>query len=197
MMSAQKFTVLDSRFTIIDKNDSGKKNNLIMGHILYDSKTGAADFDIKFPEKENWELRDSFLTKFRNDTISSVMNVGKMSESFMFKSILEFRSSDFGLAEAGFQVLNVEEGDEGVLNITWDPPSIAKKFLKTAYTSIHDNLLQSVIFEDVDGKKINETFYEKYEVIQGIPVPVQISSIYRGQEEIKYRIIKLKDVELQ
>lgn len=192
----QKYSSLKGDFSIIEKKEDGKKNSITIGYVEYDSKSKSADFSIRFPEIEKWELRDTVLYKYKNDSLYFTTVVGDLGENFMFNNILNFDGSDFGLEEVGFVAQDVEEKD-GLLTIYWAPPEVAKSFLRQAITQMEDNLLKSVVFEDVDGVFINETYYEKYDIVKGLPIPVHITSKFQSEKEVLYKVVKMKNVDIE
>lgn len=194
--SSQKYTILKGDFSIITKKEEGKMNTITIGYVEYNSQSKSADFSIRFPEVEKWELRDTVLNKYKNDSLYFTTVVGDLGENFMFNSILNFNGSDFGLEEVGFVTNDVVEKD-GLLTIYWDPPQVAQTFLRRAITQIQDNLLQSVVFEDVDGVYINETYYEQYSIVKGIPIPVHITSKFQSEEETLFKVVKMKNVDIE
>lgn len=191
---AQKYTILKSDFTLIEKrNEADAKNSLILGKVEYNSNTNEAEFLIKFPEEEKWGLKDSILTKYNQDTITSKQSVGTIGDNFIFKTILMPNSNDFGLKEVGFEIEDVEENN-GTITITWSPPGGLKTIISSAETKLNDNLITSVTFRNTEGEIINQTFYEKYEIVNDMPIPVHISTRYKSDEKSLIKVLKLKNV---
>ncbi len=196
-ISSQKFIILDSDFSLIEKKDfkADSKNSLIMGHVLYNSSDDSAEFNIKFPEMEKWILRDTILIKYKNDTIFSQQFVGTLSENFIFKSILQPSENDFGLKAAGFEIDEVQEMD-GIITISWLAPPNLKHVVNKAVSTLKDNLLQSVTFLDTQDKIMNQTIYEKYELINTMPIPVHISTRFVTDDKSIIKVLKLKNVKI-
>ena len=118
-----------------------------------------------------------------------------MNEQMIFKSILEYDSQDFGLKEAGFSIISVNEYKDGVV-LEWAPPEQMKEFMLKVISQMENNLLQSIIFIDVEGKAFNKTYYEDYKYINNLPVPSKISSHYTAQKEEIFKVISFKNVEI-
>jgi hypothetical protein len=192
----QKYTILKGDFSIIEKKENGKENTITIGFVEYDSKLKSADFSIRFPQVETWHLRDSMLYKYKNDSLILTKVVGEIGDNFMFNDILNFDGSDFGLEKVGFTTRDVVEKD-GLLTIYWDPPEVARTFLKEAITQIEENLLVSAVFIDVDDVTINETYYEKYEIVKGLPIPVHITSKFQSKNEALYKVVKMNNVDVE
>ncbi len=193
---SQEFAILKGDFTLIEKTEINKENRLTIGSIDYNSINKTATFDIKFPEEQQWKLKDTLLSKYRNDSLISTISVGELNDNFVFNSILNYNVTNFGLDQYGFITSEVKEVD-GSVQIFWTPPSNAKDFLKEAQTTIKNNLLQKVVFIDVDGIIMNETYYEKYEFVNSLPVPVHISSRFNAQNETLIKVLKMRNVSLE
>lgn len=51
-----------------------------------------------------------------------------------------------------------------------------------------------IVFYDVEEKEINKTFYENYQIIKDLPVPMKIVSQYSGNEQQLYKSITFDNV---
>ena len=194
---SQTYTSLNCGFTIIEKREEGKKNSLIIGQLNFDDSKNETKFDIQFPQKEKWVIADTILHKYKGDTLLSTSVIGNVNEQMFFKQLLSFKGSDYGLSEFGFTMSDVEEVGNGLINVSWSPPANVSSFIKSAHTQVKDNLLQSVSVIDVDGLVLNETYFEEYAVINGLPVPVIVSMKVATTKEVLYKKIKLRDVEIE
>lgn len=193
----QKYSYFSSDFTIkeIRENGEEKSSKLIIGQVEYFDTDQKSIYNISFPLKEKWIIQDSFLNKYSNDSLIYTKKVGSVNEFIMFKNILNYKDNDFGLSEQGFNIINVTNED-GELLLEWDPPKNFKTFLKRVTTNVKDNLLMGIIFEDVEGKEINKTFYDDYIIVKDLPVPQKITSQFAGQKENLYKSIAFKNVKV-
>ena len=164
-----------------------------MGKVSYDNHLNKAEYFLSFPQKERWVIQDSTLHKYVGDSLVNTKVLGQVNDFIMFKNILEYKDNDFGLSSAGFVITSVQESDEELI-MEWEPPSTFKTFLKKVITHVKDNLLMSIVFYDVEEKEINKTFYENYQIIKDLPVPMKIVSQYSGNEQQLYKSITFDNV---
>lgn len=191
----QKYSSMNANFTIKEVNTQNDKSTLIMGAVFYDNVKSIIEYDIKFPKKEKWIIKDSTLFKYVSDSLMSTSKASYLNEQMVFKSILEYDNQDFGLKEAGFTIASVSEYKDGVV-LEWSPPIQMEDFMQKVISQLKDNLLQSIIFIDVDGKQFNKTYYENYEYINNLPVPLKISSHFMAKKQEIFKVIAFKNVEI-
>jgi hypothetical protein len=193
---SQKYQHFYADFSIKQKSTKEDKYNLIVGNIDFDNKLNKAIYNIHFPQKEKWIIQDSFVYKYKNDTLTQTSKVGIVNDYLFFKQIIEHKDNDFGLTQYGFMSVAVEETEDHI-SMEWEPPSQFKTFLKKAYTQVKDNLLTGVIFIDNNGVEINKTYYDNYEIVNDLPVPMKISSHYIAEKEELFKTITLRKVRLE
>lgn len=193
---SQKYQHFYADFSIKQKSTKEDKYNLIVGKIDFDNKLNKAIYNIHFPQKEQWVIQDSFVYKYKNDTLVNTSKVGIVNDYLFFKQIIEHKDNDFGLSEYGFASVGVVEYEDHI-SMEWEPPAQFKTFLKKAYTQVKDNLLMGVIFVDNNDVEINKTFYDNYENVNDLPVPMKISSHYIAEKEELFKTITLRKVRLE
>lgn len=192
-LNAQKYHLFQAGFSIKEKRTGTEKSTLMMGKVSYDNHQNKAEYYLSFPQKERWVIQDSTLHKYVGDSLVTTKVLGQVNDFIMFKNILEYKDNDFGLSSAGFVITSVQESDEELI-MEWEPPSAFKSFLKKVITHVKDNLLMGIVFYDVEGKEINKTFYENYQIIKDLPVPMKIVSQYSGNEQQLYKSITFDNV---
>ncbi len=198
LLLCQKHTGFNADFTIkeIRKNTKNPTTSLMLGKVSYDSKINKVTYTIQFPKKETWVFQDSFLFKYRNDSLISKKIAGNVNEYLMFKNILEPQGNDFGMSQLGFTLSKVEEKEEEIFT-EWIPPSQYKSFVHKVNTVVKDNLLTAIVITDINNLEITKSFYEGYEVLDGIPVPTKISShfVSSNKDEI-FKSLTFRNVEV-
>ncbi|HRD05908.1 MAG: hypothetical protein U0V54_12590 [Saprospiraceae bacterium] len=192
-LHAQKYHLFQAGFSIKEKRTGTEKSTLMMGKVSYDNHLNKAEYFLSFPQKERWVIQDSTLHKYVGDSLVNTKVLGQVNDFIMFKNILEYKDNDFGLSSAGFVITSVQESDEELI-MEWEPPSTFKTFLKKVITHVKDNLLMGIVFYDVEEKEINKTFYENYQIIKDLPVPMKIVSQYSGNEQQLYKSITFDNV---
>lgn len=192
-LNAQKYHLFQAGFSIKEKRTGTEKSTLMMGKVSYDNHQNKAEYFLSFPQKERWVIQDSTLHKYVGDSLVTTKVLGQVNDFIMFKNILEYKDNDFGLSSAGFVITSVQESDEELI-MEWEPPSAFKSFLKKVITHVKDNLLMGIVFYDIEEKEINKTFYENYQIIKDLPVPMKIVSQYSGNEQQLYKSITFDNV---
>ena len=193
ILPAQKYRIFKADFSIKERRTGVEKSSLLVGSVVYDNSNNKAEYLLSFPKKEKWVIQDSFLSKYNNDTLIQKTKLAQVNEFLMFKNILEYKNNDFGLASNGFTVVGVEEEEEELI-MEWLPPQNFKTFLKKVITNVKDNLLMGIVFVDVENKEINKTFYENYQIIKDLPVPLKISSHFIGKDQELFKSISFRNV---
>ena len=183
-------------FTIIEKNTLSGEGKIIKGKVNYSKPDNRLDFDIYFPEAQQWIIIDSVMQKFKNDSLYGTSIARGFQDLAIFKELLELKSNDFGLKEYGFEMADVSTQDATVY-VEWLPPPGFKSFIKTVTTSSKENLLQGIIFTDVDDKDFNTTLFENYTFIADLPIPLKITQHFIGKEEHIYKTIYFDHVEVR
>ncbi|MBK8701585.1 MAG: hypothetical protein IPN29_19360 [Saprospiraceae bacterium] len=193
---SQKHHLFKADFVIKEKRTGTEKSSLMMGKVSYDNLLSKSEYDLFFPKKERWVIQDSFLTKYEGDSIVSKSKLQQVNDYIMFKNILEYKDNDFGLTSAGFHITAVEETDEELI-MEWEPPANFQTFLMKVVTHVRDNLLMGIIFIDTEDKEISKAFYENYEIVKDLPVPMKITSHFTGLKEDLYKSISFKNVHIE
>ncbi len=102
ILTAQsEFYRFKSDFSIKEK-ERRKQGRLITGSIYYDKNLHKTAYHIRFPEPEQWLVRDSFMYRMKADTLVSQQMVPPVGEFSIFNMILSQQLNDFGLAKVGY-----------------------------------------------------------------------------------------------
>ena len=191
----QKNQNFSADFTILELNTLKNVSTILKGKVVFNKPSNLLTFDINFPETLRWIVKDSVLTRYRGDTIVSESTLKGYQDLVVFKELLELKSNDFGLRDHGFEMADVS-AEDGTAFVKWSPPPSLKNFVKYATTSAKSNLLQGVIFTDLDDKDFNTTMFDNYQYFNDLPIPLKITQHFEGKEENIYKTIYFKNVEV-
>lgn len=194
-VQAQKFSTISSDFSILEKDTKKDTSFVVVGKLTYDLDEDHTIYEVKFPEKRTWEFVDSVLVVY--DSLEQVVRrdtIGLVNELSVFKKILKNELNDFGLEEAGFTISDVQKAETSVV-MKWQPPSQIE-FIKEIISRKDDNNLTGLIVIDEHGKQISKTFYEDYIYVKDIPVPTTIKSQMTGKEQIIFKELQFRNVQI-
>ncbi|MCB9310647.1 MAG: hypothetical protein H6567_11370 [Lewinellaceae bacterium] len=169
---------------------------LLKGTFFMNKDEKRIEFNIHFPDRQKWIIKDSIFEKFIGDSLITSTKIKNFDDMSIFTDLLEVQKIDYGLSELGFTLKNTDV-TESASFFEWSPPEVFAKFLKNAYTKTENNLLKAVRLIDVDGKEINATFFDNYENIRGMPIPTLITAKYTGNEQKLFKSLQFDKISLQ
>ncbi len=192
---SQKHQNFEAKFTMMERNTLKNTSMLMKGNVKFSKLTNTLIFEINFPNVQKWIVRDSILKKYDGDLVISESVLTGYQDLVVFKELLELKSNDFGLKQHGFEMSDVSSQD-GTVYVQWLPPPSFKTFVKYVTTAAKDNLLQGVIFTDIDDKDFNTTLFEEYAYIDDLPIPMRIVQHFEAKEEQIYKTIYFENVQI-
>lgn len=192
---AQKHQNFTADFTMMERNTLKNASLLLKGTVSFAKPTNILVFDIHFPNAQKWIVQDSILKKYDGEIMLSESVLKGYQDLVVFKELLELKSNDFGLRDHGFEMTDVSAQD-GTVFVQWSPPPTFKSFIKYVTTAAKDNLLQGIIFTDIEEKDINTTLFEDYTYIDDLPIPMRINQHFEGKEENIYKTIYFENVKV-
>lgn len=191
-VSGQSFYRIESDISIKTKTVGGQ-GNLTLGKVYYDRTIRKMVYNISFPEKEIWVVKDSLSLVYRNDTLFQRSIINPFIETTVFHKCLEGKLNDFGLKGSAYQIENVEK-DGNMVITTWKPPAEVASKLGQIVTSTVNNSLYGVVIKTPLDEILSKQVYKNYSVVSGLKVPSEIIQImYKDGSEI-YQVITLKNI---
>ncbi len=188
---SQHFYRIESDISIKTKVQGGQ-GSLTLGRVYYDRTTEKLVFDIQFPEREIWVLKDSLSLTYRNGDLHQKEAVNPFTATTIFHKCLDGNLSDFGLRNTLYRIEKVEKEDNMVIT-TWNPPSHAPG-MGQIITSTIENNLYGVIIKNPAGDILSRQLYTEYRTVGGLKVPSEITQvIYRNENEV-YQVITLGNI---
>lgn len=180
-------------FSIKEKEAGKEQGRLIMGTIRYDKNLHKTVYDIRFPEPEQWLLRDTFMYRMNADSLISQQTVPPVGEFSIFNLILSQELQDFGLSKVGYTPGTVQQENNQVLS-QWLPPEALKSYLGPVTLSQEHKRLTAAAFYDKDSRLLSKFYFQDYTVHSGLPVPGKIYQIYYRESGEFVRLMTLKNI---
>ncbi len=194
-IQCQTFNNFEADFTIKEKYKYAQTSHLFKGSVKVNSIDQTSYFNLTFPNREKWLLKDSLLTQIVNDSVIQSINVGQFENFSLIKEVNSAIKKDYGLSEIGFTQKYTTADSSGV-KVEWMPPTVLKEIFLMAITHISDNLLRSVSLFDTKGALVSSTYFEDYLFIKNIPIPTKIMSKIVGDNEIVFKSLEFKNIKI-
>lgn len=195
-LKSQLYNHFEADFSMMEKNVTLDSSYLNVGHISYDLYLNLATYDLVFPIKRKYIIRDSILTEFDSlDNLIRVKTMSNLNELAVFKNILKNEMGDFGIKESGFTIHDVQKVEASVLTF-WQAPHYIK-LVKEIITKKTDNILTGVIYKDGEKNTLNRMFFENYINLKGLQIPQAIKSYFIINEKEVYKQMTLSNVNIQ
>jgi len=193
-VSAQsEFFRFKSDFSIKEKEAGQDQGRLITGTIRYDKNLHKTVYDIRFPEPEQWLVRDTFMFRMKADSLVSQQTVPPVGEFSIFNMILSQQLNDFGLAKVGYTPGEVQQDGNTVLS-KWLPPTQFKDYLGPVTMSLENKRIVAAAFYDKEEKLVSKFYFKEYTVQNGLPVPGKIYQIFYRETGEFIRLMTLKNI---
>lgn len=192
-LTAQHFFRFKSDFSIKEKEAGKDQGRLITGTIYYDKNLQKTVYNIRFPEPEQWLVRDTFMYRKKADTLVSKQVVPPVGEFSIFNMILSQQLTDFGLAKVGYTPGDVQQDGNQVI-AQWLPPEQFKAYLGPVSLASEQKRLTAAAFYDKDQKLVSKFYFQDYTMENGLAIPGKIYQIYYRESGEFVRIMALKNV---
>jgi hypothetical protein len=190
---AQEYFRFKSEFSIKEKESDQERGRLVMGTVYYDLKLHKTAYHIRFPEREQWLVRDTLMYRILADTLASQRIVAPVGEFSIFAMILSQQMTDFGLSKIGYTAGEVTQDGSQVLS-RWLPPAQFKEHLGAVVLAQEQKRLKAAAFYDSKDKLVSKFYFQDYELVEGLPVPGKVYQIFYRETGEFVRIMALKNV---
>ncbi|MDO8368635.1 MAG: hypothetical protein Q7T20_17685 [Saprospiraceae bacterium] len=192
-LQAQDFYRFKADFSIKEKETGKDQGRLITGTLFYDKNLHKTVYNIRFPEREQWLLCDTFMYRMKADRLVSKQIVPPVGEFSIFKMILDQELIDFGLAKVGYTPAEVMQDGEQVLS-KWFPPESLKTFFGPITFAQQNKRLHAAAIHDPEDKVVAKFYFQDYSVQNGLPVPAKIYQIFYRETGEFVRIMNIKNI---
>ncbi len=190
---AQYYFRIECDISIKGKTGSGE-TSLVMGRVFYDRNINKLVYDLNFPEKETWVMRDTIVYVHRQGGLETTRGMEQFNQSTVFFKILEGQLNNYGLRGSTYTVEDVKRDGDLVIT-TWKPPSNSKT-QDRIYTSTANDALYGVVITDPAGEIVSRQLFQKYTTVRGLRIPTEIIQVlYRGGSE-DYQVFTLSNIRI-
>lgn len=193
LQAQSEFYRFKADFSIKEKETGKDQGRLITGAIYYDKNLHKTVYNIRFPEPEQWLVRDTFMYRMQADTLVAQQIVPPVGEFSIFNMILSQQLNDFGLAKVGYSPGDVQQDGNQVIS-QWLPPEQLKAYLGPVSMAQENKRLSAAAFYDKDKKLVSKFYFQDYTVQNGLPIPGKIYQIFYREAGDFVRIMTLKNV---
>ncbi len=193
--NGQDYFRISGNFTVKVKKSDGQLN-LTKGKVFYDKNFRELIYDMSFPQKETWIIRDTLLLKIRQDTLYEKSGIPSINEFTVFHLALNSNLNDFGLKNSIYKINKVEKKKDLVLSY-WKIPDQASTILDHVVIAKKDNRLESVVMIGSKANVISRQFFRDYEKINAFEFPKQIVQILYDENGLEnYQVTEFQNIKI-
>lgn len=169
-------------------------NQLTMGRVYYDSKIRKLVYNISFPEKEVWVVKDSLIKTYKNGALVKQTTTISLVQSTLFHLALNGQLNDYGLSKSAYKITKVEK-DADLVITTYSPPANLPA-LGEIVISTKNKSLYGVVFFDKEKKIISKQIIKSYANVSGLKFPTEIIQVYYKNNKEYYQVITFKNIKV-
>lgn len=192
ILLAQYFYRIEADISI--KTKAGNFSQLTMGRVFYDINIKKLVYNITFPEKEVWVVKDSVVSTYVGGKLVKKTTTVALVQSTIFHLALEGRLSDYGLSKSLYKITKVEKDGDMVIT-TYSPPPQMKGFGDIAI-STKNKSLYGVVFFSADKKILSKQIVKSYTTVSGLKFPAEIIQIYYKEGKENYQVMTFKNIKV-
>lgn len=190
---SQYFYRIECDISIKNKVEGGE-GSLILGRAYYDKSRNQMVYDIRFPEKEVWVIKDTTIYTHKDDHVIQSRSIDQYNQSTVFHKILEGQLNNYGLQGSVFSIEDISRDDEMVIT-EWKPRAEFER-LGTIFTSTVNGMLHGVVFKNHEGNIIGRQLFKDYTVVSGLNVPTEIIQAFYRDEQEEYQIFSFSNIKI-
>jgi hypothetical protein len=190
---SQYYFRIECDISIKNKIEGGE-GALVLGRAYYDKNRDQLVYDIRFPEKEVWVVKDTTIYILKDNEVTTSQNISQYNQSTVFHKILEGQLNNYGLQGSVFSIESIVREDEMVVT-TWIPRTEAKQ-LGTILTSTLNDVLYGVVFKNFEGAIIGRQLFRNYTVVSGLNVPTEIIQVFYRDEQEEYQVFSFSNIKI-
>lgn len=190
---AQYYYRIECDISIKNKVEGGE-GALIMGRAYYDKSRDQMVYDIRFPEKEVWVIKDTTIYVIQKDQVTQSRSIDHYNQSTVFHKILEGQLNNYGLYGSIFSIENILRDGEMVVT-TWVPRT-DKERLGTILTSTISDALHGVVFKNHEGRIIGRQLFKDYTLVNGLNIPTEIIQVFYREHHEEYQVFSFSNIKI-
>ena len=191
MLGQQHFRI-KADFSIKEKS-ADSTVNLTVGTVYYDKVIKKVIYDVSFPKKETWIIKDTAVYKIINGKVIEKIKATSIAEFTIFHMALTGSLNDFGIKDMPFKLATVEKQDSMVIATYKPDVGVQKLFGKIVMSRVKRKIYGIVFFksnENIAGKQ----FFRKYKKIQGVDFPTEVLQINYTPKGTNQQITTFKNI---
>lgn len=193
MAQAQEIFRISGKFSVKARSDSA--SHLSLGHFYYEHREKLLIYELSFPQEQTWVFSDTSIMRFAGDSLLERQRAPAIADFSVFNLALQNKLSNYGLAKSLYELSEVEQKDSAVIS-TWRPPEMLKDLFGAVYISAQNKKLRAMVFTDPEGKPLRKQFIRKYQLLRGVPLPVEILDILYFGDEKSYQITVYEEIKI-
>lgn len=179
-------------FSIKEKN-ADSTVNLTIGVVYYDKVIKKVIYDVSFPRKETWIIKDTVIYKIVNGKVNEKIKATSIAEFTIFHMALSGSLNDYGLKDMPFKLTSVEKQDSMII-ATWKPEEKVQKMFGKIVMSKVNRKIYGIVFFKTNGKIAGKQFFRKYKKISGVDFPTEIVQINYTPTGTNQQITTFKNI---
>ncbi|MCB0665440.1 MAG: hypothetical protein KDC80_06435 [Saprospiraceae bacterium] len=194
-LQSQDYFRFRSNFTLKEISSVGDtlERRLIIGTCTFDNKINKLTYNLSFPHAEQWVIQDTFVYTLREGKLVETTTAPYITEHSIFKMLLAQSLNDFGLIKSGYKIESVKRLEDQVY-ITYLPPDEYLDALGPLVLIKEKKLLKGVIYYEPTGNMMFRQQLADYQVIDGLPIPGELTHIVEKDGKSIKRILTFEDV---
>lgn len=194
-LQSQDYFRFRSNFTLKEISSVGDtlERRLIIGTCTFDNKINKLTYNLSFPHAEQWVIQDTFVYTLREGKLVEKTTAPYITEHSIFKMLLAQSLNDFGLIKSGYKIESVKRLEDQVY-ITYLPPDEYLDALGPLVLIKEKKLLKGVIYYEPTGNMMFRQQLADYQVIDGLPIPGELTHIVEKDGKSIKRILTFEDV---
>jgi hypothetical protein len=193
ILYGQEYHRLSADFTVKIKDVEGKLT-LTKGKVFYDKNYQELIYDIHFPEKEKWIMKDTLLTKVKNNKIISQTTIPGINDFTIFHLALNVSLNNFGLENTIYQLVKLEKKN-GLVISYWKIPQQTVEGMDHIIIAKRNNRLENVIIVGENDKIISKQYFRNYLQIGAFQFPQKVIQInYDIQNRKNFQVYEFKNI---
>lgn len=195
--NSQDYFRFRSDFTLKEISSVGDslERRLIIGSCSFDNKINKLTYNLSFPHSEQWVIQDTFVYTLRDGKLVDKTTAPYITEHSIFKMLLAQSLTDFGLVQSGYKIESVKKLENEVY-ITYLPPDEYLDDLGPLVLIKEKKMLKGVIYYEPNGNMMFRQQLDNYQVIDGLPIPGELTHIVEKDGKSVKRILTFENVQI-
>jgi hypothetical protein len=190
----QHYFRMKADFSIKEKFGDGKMA-LTMGTLYYDKNYKKLVYDVKFPQKETWVIKDTLFYKIVKGELIQQVLLPLMPNTTIFDFALNNNMDNFGLEKSPYKINKIENEQDMVIS-TWLPdPKMAKALGKIVISKKKAKLF-GIAFYTPKNELVKKQLFKGFLTSAGVTFPEEITEILYKQFTKETKLTTFKNLKV-